>query len=103
MTRGCKPLAFSCSPARSSRGPAHGVLLVTSGPLVLGTGVPVTEGEPVGVAVVVTVGDGVVLVTLGVGFLVGFLVCVGDGVGLGVVVCAGMTMTRGGGGGRTSR
>jgi len=62
---------------------------------------------PVGVTVAVGDGvsdvDGVVLVTLGVGFLVGFLVCVGDGVGLGVVVCAGMTMTRGGGGGRTSK
>jgi hypothetical protein len=83
------------------------VLLVTSGPLVLGTGgVPVTEGEPVGTVAVtdgVSDGDGLVLVTLGVGFLVGFFVCVGDGVGLGVVVCAGMTMTRGGGGGRTSR
>jgi hypothetical protein len=86
---------------------AHGVLLVTSGPLVLGTGVPVTEGEPVGGTVAVADGvsddNCVVLVTLGAGFLVGFLVCVGDGVGLGVVVCAGMTITRGGGGGRTSR
>ena len=85
----------------------YGVLVVPSGPLVLGTGVPVTEGEPVGGTVVVAVGvsdgDGVVVVTVGVGFLVGFLVCVGDGVGLGVVVCAGITMTRGGGGGRTSR
>ena len=83
----------------------YGVLVVPSGPLVLGTGVPVTEGEPVGGTVVVGdgVSDGVVLVTVGVGVLVDFFVCVGDGVGLGVVVCAGMTMTRGGGGGRTSR
>jgi hypothetical protein len=69
--------------------------------------VPVTEevGVTVAVTVGVTVGvgDGVVLVTVGVGVLVGFLVCVADGVGLGVVVCAGMTMTRGGGGGRTIR
>jgi hypothetical protein len=83
------------------------VLLVTSGPLVLGTGVPVTEREPVGETVTVadgvSDGDCVVLVPLGVGLLVGFFVCVGDGVGLGVVVCAGMTITRGGGGGRTSR
>jgi hypothetical protein len=83
----------------------YGVLLVTPGLVVLGTGVPLTDGEPVGVTVAVGdgVGDGVVLVTVGVGVLAGFFVCVGDGVGLGVVVCAGMTMTRGGGGGRTSR
>ena len=85
----------------------YGVLVVPSGLLVLGTGVPLTDGEPVGVTVVVGdgVSDGVVLVTVGAGDLVDFFVCVcvGDGVGLGVVVCAGMTMTRGGGGGRTSR
>jgi len=84
---------------------AHGVLPVSPGLVVLGTGVPVPER--VGVTVVVTDGvndgDGVVVVTVGVGFLVGFLVCVGDGVGLGVVVTAGITMTRGGGGGRTCR
>lgn len=84
-------------------------MLVVSGALGLVVGDPVTVGEPVGGTVVVAVGvrdvDGVgeVLVTVGVGVLVGFLVCVGDGVGLGVVVCAGMTTTRGGGGGRTSR
>jgi len=83
----------------------YGVLVVPSGLLVLGTGVPLTDGEPVGVTVVVGdgVSDGVVLVTVGVGVLVDFFVCVGDGVGLEVVVWAGMTMTRGGGGGRTSR
>ena len=74
----------------------------------LAVGVAVAEVEPDGVPVRVEVlddvdGDGVVDVTVGDGFLVGFLVCVADGVGLGVVVCAGMTMTRGGGGGRTSR
>jgi hypothetical protein len=83
------------------------VLLVTSGPLVLGAGVPVTDGVPVAVTVGETVGvsdgDGVVDVTVGDGFLVGFFECVADGVGLGVVVCAGMTTTFGGGGGRTSR
>jgi vacuolar-type H+-ATPase subunit E/Vma4 len=56
---------------------AHGVLLVTSGPLGV-LGVPVTVDEPVGVVVAVTVGvrdgDGVVDVTVGVGFLVGFFV-----------------------------
>ena len=78
-------------------GPAPCVSVAEAGP----------DGVPVGVTVAVGDGvsddDGVVLLTLGVGFLVGFLVCVGDGVGLGVVVCAGMTMTRGGGGGRTRR
>ena len=78
-------------------------------PLGLAARVSVAEAEPdgvpVGVGVIdgVTDDDGVVLMTVGVGFLVGFLVCVGDCVGLGVVVCAGMTITRGGGGGRTSR
>ena len=79
--------------------------MVAAGGVGLVVGVPVTEGEAVGGTVVVVEGDGdgVVDVTVGVGFLVGFLECVGDGVGLGVVVCAGMTITRGGGGGRTSR
>jgi hypothetical protein len=75
-------------------------------PVGLAVGVSVAEAEPDGVPVRVEVlddGDGVVDVTVGDGFLVGFLECVGDGVGLGVVVCAGMTITRGGGGGRTSR
>jgi hypothetical protein len=85
----------------------HGVLVVAAGALGVVVGDPVTLGEPVGVTVGVTVGVsdgvGVVEVAPGVGVLVGFLVWVGDGVGLGVVVCAGMTMTRGGGGGRTSR
>jgi hypothetical protein len=84
-----------------------GLLVVAAGALGVVVGEPVTVGEPVGVTVGVTVGesdgDGVVLVTVGVGVLVGFLVCVGDGVGLGVVVCAGTTITRGGGGGRTRR
>jgi hypothetical protein len=64
----------------------------------------VLEAVPVGVAVVDdTEGDGLMLVTLGVGTWVGFLVWVAFGVGVGVVVCAGTTTTSGGGGGRTWR
>jgi hypothetical protein len=62
----------------------------------------VPDVVPVGV-VVLDDGVGVADVTVGVGVLLGFLVCVAFGVGLGVVVCAGMTTVSGGGGGRTSR
>ena len=37
----------------------YGVLVVAAGALVLGSGEPVTEGEPVGVTVGVSDGDGV--------------------------------------------
>jgi hypothetical protein len=64
--------------------------------------VAVPVGVPVGVVLLV-VGGGVDDVTVGLGVLLGFLVWVAFGVGLGVVVCAGMTTTSGGGGGRTRR
>jgi hypothetical protein len=103
---------FGCA-ARARRrighGPGtHGVLLVASGPLVLGRGVPLTGAvpvvEPVGTPVPVAVGVGVAVVEVALGLGVRVcLVCVAVGVGLGVVVWAGITTTRGGGGGRTSR
>ena len=66
-------------------------------------GVCGTVAEPDG-AGVVPLGVGFGLdVALGAGVRVGFLVFDGLGVGLGVVVCAGVTTTSGGGGGRTSR
>jgi hypothetical protein len=67
-------------------------------------GVDGTVTEPVG-AGFVPLGDaeGAVDVALGVGVGVCFLVFVGLGAWLGVVVCTGVTTTSGGGGGRTSR
>lgn len=75
-------------------------------PLVgLGAGVAGTVPEPDAVPVGVVLDDGVgeVDVTVELGVFVGFLVFVAVGVGLGVVVWAGMTTTSGGGGGRTNR
>jgi hypothetical protein len=65
--------------------------------------VAVPGGVVVGVAVGVGEVDGVVGLAVGVGVLAGFVLCDGECVGVGVVVCAGMTTTRGGGAGRTSR
>lgn len=70
----------------------------------MGLGVCVTVTEPDGAGVVM-LGDaeGAVVVTLGVGFGVGFFDFVGLGAWLGVVVCTGVTTPSCGGGGRTSR
>jgi hypothetical protein len=82
------------------------VLVVAAG-VSAGVSVELVLPDGVGVVVVglgVSEGDGVVVaLALGVGVRRGFLVCVGEGVDVGVTVWAGMTTTLGGGGGRTSR
>jgi hypothetical protein len=69
-----------------------------------GLGVDGTVAEPDGAGLVpLGVGEGAMEVELEVGVGVCFLVFVGLGAWLGVVVCTGVTTTSGGGGGRTSR